>query len=449
MYRMHHNWAQRPVRKRRLVAIDWASYDDIAAGWYSLRVACRSLAALVGFLAPSAKHSMRIGCSLGTYSRCCRPVGKVVCLAALVLAVATARTAIAHDPYEAILRIDRGGNRIPSASSAADELLEQGATLDKLLRKAAEANPVAKNWILSLAGAIADRQPAEVTRKALERFLADSTGDGEARYWALDRLSQGNSELRDKLLAGRTEDSSLDIRYEAIELELKRLPGADTAKADEELRKETIATYRRLLHAARLPQQINNIAAKLKELDEEVDLRSLLGFVSNWQAVGTFDNRKDVGFNAVYPPEADYLQSMRLDTSHSYTGKSGEAAWHVATTDKPDGKVDLNPIFNTEKGAVVYAYTIVDSPAKVNCQVRLGSPNANKVWVNGAEVTANNVYHTGSQIDQYVGAVTLKPGPNTVLVKVCQNEQTESWAADFSFQLRFTDVTGLAIPVSQ
>lgn len=85
----------------------------------------------------------------------------------------------------------------------------------------------------------------------------------------------------------------------------------------------------------------------------------------------------------------------------------------------------------------------------VKCQVRYGTPNANKLWVNGTPAAMNNVYHTGAQIDQYTGNVTLKKGPNNVLLKVCQNEQTEAWAQDFSFMLRFTDETGLAIPVTQ
>jgi len=373
----------------------------------------------------------------------------VYLLAVLFHAAVGSASAFAQDEIDTILKIERGGKGVAEASAAAERLLARGADHDEVLGKAVGAGPVAKNWILSLAEAIADRQPPEVTRKTLEHFLAGTHGDGEARYCPLDYLSRDQPELRDEMLEGRFEDPSLDIRYEAIELALKHIPAVDVAAADEQTKKEAIASYQRLLKAARLPQQINHIAGKLKELGEEADLRTVFGFVSNWQSIGPFDNRNQIGFGTVYPPESQYMASKKLELSHTYTGKSGEATWHAVTTDKPDGKVDLNPAFNNEKGAVVYAYTVVQSGEDVNCQVRIGSANANKVWVNGAEATANDVYHTGSQIDQYVGHVSLKRGANTVLVKVCQNEQTEPWAQDFSFQLRFTDETGLAIPVTQ
>jgi hypothetical protein len=33
----------------------------------------------------------------------------------------------------------------------------------------------------------------------------------------------------------------------------------------------------------------------------------------------------------------------------------------------------------------------------------------------------------------------LQPGHNTILVKVCQNEETEEWTNEWDFQLRITD----------
>jgi hypothetical protein len=318
-----------------------------------------------------------------------------------------------------------------------------------VLARAAGANPVAKNWVLAIAQSIADRQPAAATRSSLERILADTAGDGEVRYWALDRLAERNRQARESLLDGREEDSSLDIRYEAIELAMSKLPSVDNAKNDAAVKQQTVAGYQKLLSAARLPTQINAIAAKLKELEVPVDLLKQFGFVSQWQLVGPFDNRNTIGFPVAYPPEATYAQTGKLDASQKFMGKSGEVSWQAASTDKPDGQIDLNTIYANEKGAVIYALATVQSPVDVACQVRLGSSNANKIWVNGQEITANNVYHAGSQIDQYVAPAQLRRGTNTVLLKLCQNEQTESWAQDYDFRFRFTDATGLAIPVTQ
>ena len=55
------------------------------------------------------------------------------------------------------------------------------------------------------------------------------------------------------------------------------------------------------------------------------------------------------------------------------------------------------------------------------------------------------VYHSGSQLDQYVCRAALREGKNTILVKVCQNEQTQSWARKWHFQLRVCDAQGTAV----
>lgn len=58
---------------------------------------------------------------------------------------------------------------------------------------------------------------------------------------------------------------------------------------------------------------------------------------------------------------------------------------------------------------------------------------------------ANEVYHSGSSLDQYVASGKLKRGRNVILLKICQNEQTENWAQDWEFQLRICDAVGTAV----
>ena len=78
----------------------------------------------------------------------------------------------------------------------------------------------------------------------------------------------------------------------------------------------------------------------------------------------------------------------------------------------------------------------------------IGTPCAYKLWVNGQPAGEREVYHSGNEIDQYSHSVELKSGENQLLLKVCQNEQTESWAQDWEFQLRVTDELGGAISVA-
>jgi hypothetical protein len=96
----------------------------------------------------------------------------------------------------------------------------------------------------------------------------------------------------------------------------------------------------------------------------------------------------------------------------------------------------------TDKGVLAYALATVEMPVAGAAEVRIGSPCAVQVWVNGQPVMQHEIYHASEAIDQYVATADFRVGANTVLVKCCQNEQTEAWAADWKFQLRICDRLG-------
>ncbi len=82
-------------------------------------------------------------------------------------------------------------------------------------------------------------------------------------------------------------------------------------------------------------------------------------------------------------------------------------------------------------------------------EFRLGTSNAWKLWLNGELLFAREEYHRGMFLDQYAVRGKLKPGKNTILLKILQNEQTEDWAQDWSIQFRVCDFSGRAIRPSK
>ena len=62
---------------------------------------------------------------------------------------------------------------------------------------------------------------------------------------------------------------------------------------------------------------------------------------------------------------------------------------------------------------------------------------------------SNEIYHVGFMTDQFKGEAQLKKGENEIVIKVCQNEQKESWAQRWMFQLRICDHTGKAVTGSE
>lgn len=345
-----------------------------------------------------------------------------------------------HVAYADSLNDLASGKLSGAAAAAAAKALQSDPDLDlvQVLGAMKKASDVNKNWLLSVAQSLADRDRA-ATAAELEQFLPRLSEDTSARYWAFHFLTRDNDELRKKLLSSMLADPCLELRYEAVALAMEQI---DTDKSLDKSAK--LSSYNSLLNAARLPEQVQAIADELEELGQEVDLLNHFGFVTDWQAVGPFDNVDGIGFEKSYAPEKAYA-SGNLSSKDQYEGKAGSVAWMPVSTTAKDGAVNLADALNKEKGAVAYAVGEFNSGDEVDCEIRLGSPNASIVWLNGKKVIAREVYHSGNQIDQYVAPVQLKKGRNSILIKSCQNEQTQPWAQDWVFQLRFTDSSGFAI----
>ena len=174
-----------------------------------------------------------------------------------------------------------------------------------------------------------------------------------------------------------------------------------------------------------------------------MNLATHFGLIQKWLLLGPFDNTEEKGFAIEYPPEKN------VDLGTTYQGKNGSAVrWLEHTTSDPYGVVDLNKALGKHMGVVAYAFAAVTSAGERPVEVRVGSNNAVKIFLNGKQVFFREEYHHGIRMDQRVGAGMLKAGRNEVLLKVCQNEQTDDWAQSWSFQLRLADSVGKAVPVT-
>jgi hypothetical protein len=172
-------------------------------------------------------------------------------------------------------------------------------------------------------------------------------------------------------------------------------------------------------------------------------LAAHFGFVCRWHVLGPFDNTGGAGFRRSFPPEE------KVELTQTCAGKGGaKLRWAERTTADPYGVLDLNKALGRHRGAVAYAFAAVSSPAERPVQIRVGSENAVQIFLNGRRVFAREEYHHGMRMDQHVAAGTLRAGRNEILVKVCQNEQTDDWAQAWSFQLRVTDAAGQRVPLT-
>jgi hypothetical protein len=329
-------------------------------------------------------------------------------------ATVAAATALAAD----LARAD-GNSRQATLAQQADALAAMPAGfVIPCLVAFGDATPGGANWLRSGLDRAADRLGGELAAEPIAAFVADATRPPRARGLAYTWLKSRDAARADRLLDGMLDDPALDLRREAVEKLL-----ASVAKADEAAMK---TAHRRALAAARDVDQVEQIAGWLGEHGEKVDLAAVLGFVRRWRVSDAFDNARGVGFAKAYPPEE---------------AAAGTGWKDVVSTDRL-GIIDLNEAVATQKGVLAYAVADLAMPQGCRAEVRIGSPCAVKVWVNGVAVMSHEIYHASEAVDQYVATADFRAGTNTILVKCCQNEQTQAWAADWKFQLRVCDRLG-------
>jgi hypothetical protein len=317
------------------------------------------------------------------------------------------------------------------ARARADQLPQVLAGMDG-------AGPLAANWIATAAESIAERQlqrGGKLPAAELEKFTLDRRHAPRARRLAFEWLTRADPTAPKRLLPGMLNDPSLELRRDAV----ARLIEEGSRLADGGKKEESIAVLRRALTAARDIDQIRLLAGRLRKAGEKIDLARHFGFLLRWKLIGPFDNTGEKGFDAVYPPE------RRIDFTASYAGKHGPVKWIDYTSTDDYGKIDLNKALGEEKSVAGYAAAEFISGSEQQVELRASSFNALKVWLNGTLVYDHNVYHSGAQLDQYVCRGTLRPGRNLILVKICQNAQTQDWARYWYFQLRVCDEQGTAI----
>ena len=171
--------------------------------------------------------------------------------------------------------------------------------------------------------------------------------------------------------------------------------------------------------------------------DKAMEQMRSIGVISEnaWLTLGPFDNTAGIGYNTEYIPEG----ITQIDLTAKYEGVEEQISWKKFTDDTFDGFVDMGRNVNWR---ISYAFATVTSPDEREVQFRFDSDDQGKLWLNGKEVFSNPQAQSAVADDNII-LVTLKAGKNTILVKVCNEE--ESWG----FYLRVTDADGKPYEVLQ
>jgi hypothetical protein len=300
------------------------------------------------------------------------------------------------------------------------------------------ATPLARNWIRAAVDEIVER--AERGKKplptvALERFLADTSHDPQARRLAFDLLVQRDKTVGDRFLPKMVKDPSPELRRDAIARVLDDAEKLFSAEKKAEAR----PLFQQAFVAARDKDQIDKAAKRLKDLGQTIDLAKHLGFILDWKLIGPFANVEQKGVDTRYAPE------KALDFSAMYDGKEGKVRWKDYISKDENGIIDLNIGVGEHFEAVGYAASEFTSPAARDVEVRIGCYTVFKLWVNSELALHRADAYTGMQFDHYSTKIRLREGKNTLLMKVCTDVPQPGLPKLWRFQLRVCDADGAAI----
>jgi hypothetical protein len=362
-------------------------------------------------------------------------------LAFLILAVPALRAADIAPLIAQIKSVgSEGAGAAPAAAAWAQLSKLNSDAIVPIMRALDDASPRAANWLRSALDAIVERERAAkhaLPVADLEKFLADKRHSGQARRLAYELILAGDPAAEKRLLPTFLDDPSLELRFEAV------AKGFDAAKRLPKESDEAKANLRKLVQASRDADQVEEIAKELDGRGETVDFLKLYGFITQWHLCGTFDNTGGKGFAAPYPPE------KKVELNATLPGKGGkEVKWFGHATPDKMGAVDLNKAVGKEKNVVANGFAIIDSPEDRPVEIRAASATALKIFVNDQETFGREIYHQSFSTDSHIAPARLKKGKNTILIKVCQNDQKEPWAQEWRFQLRVTDALGTPVPLT-
>ena len=349
----------------------------------------------------------------------------------------------AADSIKLLQSIEPGGKETALARKAVADLTASGSLM-ATLKGFKGSSPLAVNWLRN-----AFEEIVEASKKAakplpvdeLRGFIADRSESPVARRLAYETLRDQDPTVEDQLIPDMLLDPSPEFRRDAVAKLIKEASAAEAPAAT--------PIYQKALSGAVHEDQVKQIAEALRKNGEMVNIQRHFGFLSSWIMIGPFDNKEEKGFAVAYAPETTVAEGKPLDSSAEYDGQLGKVKWQPVATEDDYGVLDIAKQIQNYKGSLMYASTTWKSDRDQNVELRLGTPNAWKLWVNGKLVFEREEYHRSSAMDQYKVPVSLKAGENILLLKVCQNEQTQDWAQRYQFQLRVCDSTGSAVlPVS-
>lgn len=288
-------------------------------------------------------------------------------------------------------------SELPGAVEGLAALANTGAAEDKAL---------AVDALVAMASAMSARGEREAAGKAYLGLYRAAATD-ELRAKALDGIKRFPvADSFDLLIQHLGKD-------DLAKLDAGILAGLIKAMHDAGRKDEAMKLVDELFPRMASPDDLQKAVQFLTPILGPEELTKRLGVVHKWKIVGPF------AWTAAEAFSKTHINEPRIDLKASYTEGNANLAWKPAETADVLGIVDLMGAMGALSNVTAYAFTRIHVDAVADAQVRCGSDDGIKVWINGAQVHENNV-DRGTAPDSDRAPMKLRAGDNDVLVRITQ-----------------------------
>ncbi|GMW00592.1 MAG: hypothetical protein AMXMBFR84_17290 [Candidatus Hydrogenedentota bacterium] len=180
------------------------------------------------------------------------------------------------------------------------------------------------------------------------------------------------------------------------------------------------------------PELLQQITAQLQTMQNNAAAQAAMGFIREWKVIGPFDWAEQADWDKAFIGEPS------VDLAKEIKSADVVLAWKSVNADNSMALVDLIGTIGQRDRSFAYAYAEVPSAKAQAAQLRIGSDDGVRAWVNGKMVHDNNV-DRGAALDQDVVNVELKEGVNTILLRISQG------AGGWNFMARLSGPGGAPI----
>jgi tetratricopeptide (TPR) repeat protein len=148
-----------------------------------------------------------------------------------------------------------------------------------------------------------------------------------------------------------------------------------------------------------------------------------------WKICGPFREYNKSGFDYAFPPEKE------IKLAATYKSSGNQVSWKDGQDKHRDGHLNFLDMMNQSSFTAAYALIYVNSPDERKVQIRIGSDETCKFWLND-ELIWQHYIKRGAVVDRDIVTVILHSGYNKVLLKITNTD------LDWGFYFRLTDEEG-------